>query len=333
MDLNHMTLEQKAGQRLMVGFDGTEFNQDLKFMIEDLCVGGLILFKRNITGPKQLKNLCQAVQACARSCGQPPLLISIDQEGGVVARLKPPFTEFPGNPSMTGVQDARHFATATAMELTEAGVNMNMAPVLDVAFELERSIMQERAFGDNIETVITLGMEVIDHLQQGGVMSVAKHFPGIGRTTLDSHLDLPRLEIDPQMLAETDLKPFKAAIHHQVAGIMLSHILYPELDHHWPASLSVKLARDLLRKEMGYTGLVLTDDLDMGAVIKHYDIRECISQILVAEIDIPLICHKGPAIEIAFEEILKSLTDSEVLRNKGDASLERILACKQLFRI
>jgi beta-N-acetylhexosaminidase len=333
MDTAQLTLEQKAGQRLMVGFDGIELNRDLRFLIEELKVGGLILFKRNISDPPQLKALCQSVQDFARSCGQPPLFISIDQEGGIVARLKAPFTEFPGNSAMKSVDDAVYFATVTADELMQAGVNMNMAPVLDVAFDRTRSIMQGRAFGDAPDWVINLGTAVIDHLQQRGVISVAKHFPGIGRTTLDSHLDLPRLEIDPGTLAKTDMLPFESAFHHGVGGIMLSHILYPKIDRQWPASLSVQIAYQLLRNKMGYNGLVITDDLDMGAVAKHYDIEKCIQQILQAEIDIPLICHKGPNIEIAFEKILKTLTDSEPMQVKGDISLQRIFTCKQRFKL
>jgi beta-N-acetylhexosaminidase len=333
MDLVQLTPEQKAGQRLMVGFDGLEFNSDLEFLIDRLKVGGLILFKRNISDPQQLKALCRSAQQYARSRGQPPLFISIDQEGGVVARLKAPFSEFPGNPSMSSIDDAIHFAAVTASELSEAKVNMNMAPVLDVAFDPDRSIMNDRAFGDNPDWVIKMGTAVIDRLQQGGIISVAKHFPGIGRTTLDSHLDLPRLEIDLDTLTAEDLRPFDAAARRNVAGLMLSHILYPQLDDRWPASLSVKIADQLLRKKMGFNGLVITDDLDMGAVAKHYDIRDCIEQILQAEIDIPLICHQGPNIEIAFEEILRKITDSKRLRSKGDLSVQRILNCKNLFKL
>jgi beta-N-acetylhexosaminidase len=331
MDTKQLTVEQKAGQRLMVGFDGIELNSDLKFLIETLKVGGLILFRRNIIDPPQLKALCRNVQEFARSCGQPPLFISIDQEGGIVARLKAPFTEFPGNPAMESIEDAVHFAAVTADELSQAGVNMNMAPVLDVAFGGSRSIMQERAFGDTPGQVINLGMPVIDHLQQGGIISVAKHFPGIGRTTLDSHLDLPDLDIDPDTLTTTDILPFESAFHHDVGGIMLSHILYPQLDRKWPASLSVPIAYLLLRQKLGYNGLVITDDLDMGAIVKHFEFRECIRQILQAEIDIPLICHKGPNIEIAYEEILNALTDSSLMQAKGDLSVQRIMTCKQRF--
>ena len=219
-----------AGQRLMVGFEGIEMNPDLRFLIDTLKVGGIILFSANIVSPEQVETLCAEAQAAARTCGQPPLFIAIDQEGGQVARLKEPFTRFPGNPHMQQSADAAHFARVTAWELQSIGVNMNMAPVLDVApLEME-SIMAQRAFGHDPQWVAEMGAAVIDHLQSSGIMAVAKHFPGIGRTILDSHIDLPHLDADFAEIEAIDLPPFAAAIRHKVAGFMLSHILYPRLD-------------------------------------------------------------------------------------------------------
>lgn len=139
--------EQLAGQRLMAGFDGTTLNADLKFLINRLKAGGIILFSRNLDAPDQIKQLCDEIQNYARRCGQPPLFIAVDQEGGQVARLKEPFTQFPGNPYMKSEEDAIHFAQVTATELTRVGINMNMAPVMDVASGEINSIMAQRAFG------------------------------------------------------------------------------------------------------------------------------------------------------------------------------------------
>jgi beta-N-acetylhexosaminidase len=221
--------------------------------------------------------------------------------------------------------DAETFAAVTARELTQMGVNMDMAPVLDIAFDPGQSVMSRRAFGGTPERVTRLGLTVIRGLQQEGIMAVAKHFPGIGRTTLDSHRDLPLLEIDYDTLAASDFLPFQAAVRADVAGIMLSHILYKGIDPDWPASLSTGIAGDLLRRSMGYKGLVMTDDLDMGAIARHYDIRTCIRRILAAEIDLVLICHKGPNIDSAYEEISRNLRDDPTLADRGKASLERIL--------
>jgi beta-N-acetylhexosaminidase len=321
-----------AGQRLMVGFDGTAFNADLAYLIDTLNVGGVILFAANISAPDQLQQLCADIQGHARAGRRPPLFIAIDQEGGQVARLKKPFSEFPGgSPAMRDEADAESFAAITARELTLVGVNMDMAPVLDIAFDPALSVMSGRAFGADPDRVTRLGLTVVRTLQREGILAVAKHFPGIGRTTLDSHRDLPRLATDYDILAASDLLPFKAAARADVAGIMLSHILYQGLDPDWPASLSSRIADGLLRRGMGYDGLVMTDDLDMGAIARHYDIRTCIRRILAAGIDLALICHKSPKIETAYEEIARCLRDDPDLATSGERCLARILRFKDAY--
>ncbi|UCH20952.1 MAG: beta-N-acetylhexosaminidase [Deltaproteobacteria bacterium] len=331
MDAPTLTNRQLAGQRLMVGFDGTELNPDLRFFIDTLKIGGIILFARNLIHPQQIKKLCRSVQAYAVSCGSPPLFIAVDQEGGVVARLKEPFTQFPGNPHMRDRQDAVRFADITAKELSDVGINMNMAPVMDACPPNITSVMAGRSFGHDPKWVSEMGVTVIEHLQQRQIMAVAKHFPGIGRTTLDSHIELPILNIDFLAMESYDLLPFRDAIHHQVSGIMLSHILYNKIDPRWPASLSPKIAKDLLRDYMAFQGLVITDDLNMGAINKHYEIKDIIKQILLAEIDIALICQKGPEIERSFEEILEYMASDHAMRSKGVASAERILRLKKKY--
>ena len=331
MNKRHLTAEQSAGQRLMVGFDGTGMSADLRFLIQKLHVGGVILFSRNIASPDQVRTLCTSIQEHARACGQPPLFIAVDQEGGVVARLKAPFTEFPGNPHMKDRKDAHEFARITADELYKSGINMNMAPVLDVAFDPQKSIMADRAFGADPKWVSALGTAVIEEMQRGGIMAVSKHFPGIGRTTSDSHLDLPFSDTDGAELASSDLLPFAAAIERDTAGIMLSHICYRQLDAAWPASLSSVIAQNLLRHAMGFDGLILTDDLDMGAIRKHYDIGTAIGRILSAEIDIALICHRSRSMEDAFETILAFQSASSENRRQCARSLERILRVKRRY--
>jgi len=326
-----MSNEQLAGQRLMVGFEGTVLNEDLKFLINRLKIGGIILFAINIESPDQIKDLCRSIQDYARICQQPPLFIAVDQEGGQVARLKEPFTIFPGNPYMKSEEDAVRFAEITAAEMNQIGINMNMAPVMDVSSEGSGGIMAERTFGDNPDWVSRLGVKIIEHLQLNKIMAVAKHFPGIGRTALDSHLDMPVLHDDLSMMEQLDLIPFEAGIRSGVSGVMLSHIFYSQLDPQWPASLSLQIAKNLLRKQMQFDGLVLTDDLDMGAITKHYDIQTAVHQILAADIDLTLICHKGPSIEIAFEEMAKEITDAPAIKASGMESVERIMKAKRKY--
>lgn len=223
----------------MVGFDGKSMNSDLEFLIGTLKIGGLILFSRNMGPPDEIRKLCSDVQEYARSSGQPPLIIAIDQEGGQVARLKAPFfSEFPGNPAIKTRQDTLHFARVTASELRSIGVNMNYAPVLDVTRPDIPDIMAGRSFGSDAHQSAALGTTVIETLEENNILSVAKHFPGIGRTVLNSHLDLPVVKEDLDALDSCDLIPFQAAMQSGVSGIMLSHILYEKLDPLWPASLS-----------------------------------------------------------------------------------------------
>jgi beta-N-acetylhexosaminidase len=315
----------------MVGFEGDEFSDDLRYLIGELKVGGIILFSQNITSPGQLKDLCRAMQQHADASGNLPLFIAVDQEGGQVARLKDPFTQFPGNPHMKDEEDASRFAEITAAELTQVGFNMNMAPVMDIAPKDIQSVMAGRAFGHNPARVERLGVKVIRHLQKNNIMAVAKHFPGIGRTTLDSHMDMPGLDADLSALESFDMIPFEAAIKNDVCGIMLSHIMYPKIDPKWPASLSQRIARDLLRNQLGYTGLTLTDDMDMGAIAKHYDIKTVVHQTLAADIDMILICHKGPNIQLAFETITKRLTDLPEFEARGIESVGRIVETKKKY--
>jgi beta-N-acetylhexosaminidase len=333
MQTKTLSNRQLAGQRLMVGFNGTRLNENLKFLIGRLKVGGIIFFSRNLQAPDQINDLCFEIQKYAQICGQPPLFLAIDQEGGKVARLKEPFTLFPGNPHMRSTEDAIRFAEITAAELRRVGINMNMAPVLDVAPDKTDSIMADRAFGGDPDWVSRLGVKVVEYFQRNNIIAVAKHFPGIGRTSLDSHLDLPILDDDLSVIEQFDLIPFKASIEFGVSALMLSHIFYTKLDSQWPASLSSHIARDLLRKRLGFDNIVLTDDLDMGAIAKHYDLRASIRQILAADIDIALICHQGPNIEIAYEEILRGISESSELKAKGIESVQRIERLKKRYLI
>lgn len=330
-DLSAWSAERLTGQRLMVGFQGTACNGALEGLIADFRLGGLILFKRNIISPTQLTRLCSAVQAHARSCGLPPLIIAVDQEGGQVARLPPPFTRFPGNPAMRDLSDADRFAAVTAAELSAAGVNMNLAPVLDVVPEGFAGVMAGRAFTGGPQRVAQLGAAVIDGLQRRGVMAVAKHFPGIGRTILDSHLERPVLEAELTELETSDLVPFQAAVARAVAGVMLSHILYPRLDPDWPASLSRRIVKGLLRRRMGYEGIVMTDDLEMGAIERCQALNQTVRRVLKAGVDMALICHSREKIERAFEIMTRACTSSPTKRRRVQRSVARILAAKQRY--
>ena len=325
MDINTL-----AGQRLMAGFNGTTLNDEIKYLIHDLKVGGIILFADNVEDPGQVARLCRDSQAFAQQCNCLPLFLAIDQEGGQVARLKMPlFKEFQGAPAINTLEKATALGREMAELLKGLHLNMNLAPVMDTVPQGFQGIMNQRVFKGNPKTVATLGRAVIQGLQNNGIMAVAKHFPGIGRTTLDSHLHLPLLETTEDELMQTDLVPFEGAIEGKVSGIMLSHILYSQMDSQWPASLSVKIAKTLLRQHMGYDGLVMTDDLDMKAI--EYNIKTCVRQILKAHIDMFLICHRGPDIETAILETRKILSRDPAMHDNGMAAAKRIMTVKEQY--
>jgi beta-N-acetylhexosaminidase len=335
IEVGALTDEQLAGQRLMVGFDGKEPDEKLRALIRGIHVGGLILFKRNISDRAQLRVLCQRAQAFAAEAGLPPLLIAIDQEGGPVARLGPPFTVFPGNRAMgkAGARDAAaEFGMVTARELKDVGINLNFAPVLDVVPEgMLASVMEDRIFGHSPALVAAFGRTVIENLQAGGVAATAKHFPGIGRTTLDSHVDLPFLDIGRSALDADDLVPFREAIACGVAAVMLSHIVYTDIDSKWPAGLSATIAKDILRDSMGFRGVSITDDLDMGAIDKHFDVDTFVQRICAAQVDIALICHDQEKMQTTYDALLQAVKGSEKTRRDTLASVQRIMQLKARY--
>ncbi|MBW1776141.1 MAG: glycoside hydrolase family 3 protein [Deltaproteobacteria bacterium] len=328
----HASEARLAGCRLMVGFNGTHLDADLKYLIRDLGVSGIILFKRNICDPEQVRRLVRSAQDFALACGRDPLFVAVDQEGGEVARLKGPFfTEFPGNPHIQNTAGARRFAETTSLELKSVGINMNMAPVLDVVPAGIDGVMTKRSFGSDPVHVSALGRVVISRFQEKGVLSVAKHFPGMGRAVKDPHVDPIHLPVLLSKMETSDLVPFKDAVETGVSGIMLSHLVYTQIDPDWPASLSGVIARDLLRKRMGFDGLVITDDLNMGAVDDRYSIETLAGRILEAQIDVALICHRTEKMEDLFDAIRKSLEGSSAVRASAAVCHQRITRIKDAF--
>jgi beta-N-acetylhexosaminidase len=333
--VDSLTDEQLAGQGLMVGFAGPVLDDDLRFMISRMHVGGIILFKQNVSDPSGLAALCQAVQTFSLETGNPRLMIAIDQEGGSVARLGPPFTVFPGNRTLGKARSrkaAREFGTITARELGSVGITINLAPVLDVMGKgVHTPVMGDRVFGDDPELAADLGRVVIEALQNNGVSATAKHFPGMGRATVDPHGALPHIDAASHILETIDLVPFRAAIQSGVDAVMLSHVVYNDLDPLWPASLSSVIARDLLREAMGFEGITITDDLDMGATDKHFDVETIVRRICDADIDMALICHDRAKMEAIYGALVKAIGESQDTWTKRASSVQRLLDLKNRY--
>ncbi len=329
------SLEELVGQLFMVGFEGTKFNSDLDYFLKKLHVGGIIFFKRNVQDPYQLADLTREMQERAMEYFSAPLFISIDQEGGTVARLGPPFTQFESQSAMAASDEPeekiRLFARTQARELKLVGINMNLTPVLDVNNRGPEGIMASRSYGSDPQMVAGLGALCIREFQQNGIIACPKHFPGIGDTDLDSHQDLPIKLKDKRDLERMELVPFREAITIPPGAVLVSHVQYPTYDLKNPASLSQPIISGLLRQILGYEGLVVTDDLEMGAIGLHYEIEEALLLAFTAGVDSLLICHSPDKIERGYFYLLNKIKKGAIPEEWFKKSLLRILTLKQKF--
>ncbi|MBN2126293.1 MAG: beta-N-acetylhexosaminidase [Deltaproteobacteria bacterium] len=328
-------LDERIGQLFVAGMPGPSLDEGTESLIREGNLGGVILFARNIQDPLQLADLCRGLQERAMDCRGLPLFLAVDQEGGRVARLRRPFTEFPGNAAIGAdaepEQRAVEFARTTALEMGVVGLNMDLAPVLDVQRGTLEKHLSGRSFGEAPELVALLGTRVIRTLQENGVMAVAKHFPGLGRATLDPHVSLPRIDLDEEELEAVNLPPFRAAIEAGVAGIMSSHALYPILDAERPATLSSPVLTGLLRERMAFQGILITDDLEMGAIAGNRTAAQGAVEAFEAGADILLICANQEEVRAGIVAIRGKLLRGEIPFRRLTEAHGRIMKAKAGF--
>jgi len=321
----------KIGQLFMVGFNGTTVSADLAAFIKEYKPGGVILFARNLESVEQIVTLTNDLQRCSPHS---PLLISIDQEGGRVSRLPKEFTIFPPCEVLgrcNSSELAYAAAATTAKELRAVGINMNMSPVLDVNSNPANPIIGNRAFSSKPGPVCELGAATAGGLQDHGVVACGKHFPGHGDTTADSHKELPIVTATRERLERTELPPFRHAVAKGMATMMTAHVLYPALDKERPATLSPAIIGTLLRQELRYDGVVLTDDLEMHAIIDHYGIEEATVQSILAGCDMPLICEDRNREVAAISALDKAIADGTISVERLEESLTRVARLKHRF--
>ena len=263
---------------------------ELRSLALEFGLGGLILFSRNVASPEQVADLAYDV---SRLGGEWPAWVAIDQEGGRVARLRAPFTEWPPMATLGRARDeelASRFARALAAELRAVGVSLDFAPVLDVHTNAANPVIGDRALSDRAECVARLGAAIVRGLQDEGVAACGKHFPGHGDTSTDSHVELPVVEHPPDRLRAVEFVPFRAAIEAGVASIMTAHVLVPALDEERPATLSKTIVQGILRDELGYSGVIVSDDLEMRAIADRYSTPEAAVAAIAAGCDALLLC-------------------------------------------
>jgi len=329
----NLTSREKIGQLFMVGFMGTAVTPDLASFIKEYKPGGVILFSRNLESVEQIVELTNELQ---RASSKWPLLISIDQEGGRVSRLPKGFTIFPpceliGRCNSTELAYAA--AATIAKELKAVGINMNMAPVLDVNSNPDNPVIGDRAFSSVPEEVGEMALVTAAGLQDNKVVACGKHFPGHGDTNADSHKELPVVEVSRERLEAIEFPPFRRAAAAGVATLMTAHVLYKGLDDQLPATLSPAIITHLLREEMRYEGVVLTDDLEMHAIVDHYGVGDAAVRAVLAGCDVLLICKERDREIAAFEAVEKAVASGTIEGERLNQSVARIQRVKQRFLI
>lgn len=331
-----LTPAQKAGQVMMIGFDGVSMIPELAAVMADLHVGGVVIFERNADSPAALARLTSDLQAAAQANGDPPLLIAIDQEGGRVARLREArgFTEFPSAMAVGATGDpenARRMARAMAAELKALGINIDLAPDLDVNNNPDNPVIGARSFGSDPAAVAAFGVAFAEGLHAGGVMAVGKHFPGHGDAGVDSHVALPSNPHERGRLDAVEFVPFRAALAAGIPGIMSAHITFPAIDpgSGLAATLSPKVLTGLLRNEMGYDGLIFTDSLEMGALAASgYPAPLAAATALAAGADVLVFNHGHERHRQAHALILDQIERGQLAAERVDASVRRVLLAK-----
>lgn len=324
-------LPEKVGQMFIVGCQADALNPEDRLLIEEYSFGGFILFEHNCGESRQILSLCRELWNAAADM---PPFIAIDHEGGLVHRLPRPFTKFPPALCLSATRNpalAYKAGHGAGLELALAGINLNFAPVLDVHSNPQNPVIGARAFGAEPAQVITMSAAWTRGLRAGGVIPCGKHFPGHGDTDKDSHFELPVVNKSLDELKAVELPPFADACKNGIDALMTAHVVYPALDPILPATLSEQIVTGLLRHQLGYNGVVFSDDMEMKAISGRYDSGEAAVLAVRAGIDGLLFCHElSNAIE-AFEFLLNEAEKDPALRAQVDSSNRRIGDLKRRY--
>ena len=322
--LNQMTLEEKIGQMIIGGFHGTAANDDINFMLNSYKIGGVILFDRNMENKAQVKNLVDSLQAGKKI----PLFVAIDEEGGRVSRMVNDLTPPPSQTEIGQSGDATlayTYAGSIAQDLKNIGVNLNFAPVADVGTP------DTRSYSDNAEITADFVANAALGYEKAGLFYCLKHFPGIGLWQVDSHQDISVIDADRNTFDTIDLVPFKKVINDRDNSkfmIMVSHYKYTAFDAENSATLSPAIMTELLRNELGFSGVIITDDFDMGAISKYHDEKVLGVQSVKAGADIILSCHEYEKQQKIYDGIFEAVKSGEISEERINDSVRRILKMK-----
>ena len=324
-----MSLEEKIGQMLLIGIDGTEIDEGALSMLRDYHVGGVILFDRNMNNKYQVTGLNANLQRLNKEYNKLPLYLCVDQEGGMVARMKQGLTVAPAAARIAEQgtpEDARRWAYQTAMELETIGFNVNFAPVLDIGIPYGRS------YGHDAASVSKFTEAACRGYDQAGIIYSLKHFPGMGKSEVDPHTEQYRITASKEILLQEDTIPFKNIIQNfdnQDFMVMVGHLIYTGLDT-LPASVSPQVINNFLRNELDFQGIVITDDMEMGALTSMYGFREMGVAAVQAGVDVLLVCHNYEHQQQVYQGVLEAVKTNKLTTAAIDAAAVRIVENKMI---
>lgn len=333
--ISNMTLDEKIGQMLVAGVNGTQMDEPTKKLIQTHKVGGFIFFSDHLKRPEQTVRFLNQLKD-ANTDNPLPLLLSVDQEGGNVTRLPGGIANFPTNQKIGNANDpdiSYEVGSLLGQELKEFGFNLNFAPVLDVNSNPDNPIIGDRSFSADPDIVSELGIQTMKGIESQGVISSIKHFPGHGDTSVDSHLALPVVNKSLQELQSLELIPFKRAIDDGADLVMVAHILLPKLDDTYPSSLSKSVVTELLREKLDYKGVVITDDMTMKAIADNYGMGDAAVQAVKAGSDLILIAHDAQKAVTALEALKSAVRQGEISEDRIDESVKRIIQLKRSYSL
>ncbi len=332
--INKMTLDEKIGQLIFTGINDTTMTEETKILINQYKVGGIILFANNLERANQSIQLLNQIKEENKQ-NMLPLFLGVDQEGGRVERL-PDLVGLPTNQEV-GIRNDEQYSyeigELLGKQLNAFGFNLNFAPVLDVNSNPDNPVIGDRSFGNSPETVSKLGIQTIKGMKAQQIIPVIKHFPGHGDTAVDSHFELPLVDKSLAELQELELIPFKEAIEAEVDVIMTAHILLPQIDNEFPASLSGKVITGILREQLNFDGVVITDDLTMQAISDNFDTGVAAVESVKAGTDIILLAHDYDELVAVFDTLRAAIREGEISEERIDESVQRIIKLKQQYEL
>lgn len=333
--ISDMSLNEKIGQMIVAGISGTTPNINTETLINKYKVGGIIFYPSNLETPDQTVRLLNQIKS-ENAQNRLPILLGVDQEGGRISRMPGDLIHLPTNKKIGTINNSSFsykIGTLLGKELKAFGFNLNFAPVLDVNSNSNNPVIGDRSFGDHPQIVSKLGIETMKGIQSQNIISVIKHFPGHGDTSVDSHLKLPKVNKGYRDLKELELIPFERAIDNGADVVMTAHILLPKIDTAFPASMSDKIITGILRKQLDFNGVVMTDDMTMNAVTNNFDIGHAAVTSVKAGSDIILVAHDYDKMLTVIHALKAAVQEGKIPEERMNASVSRIIQLKRKYDI